>query len=78
MKRVKPCLVCGQENPYTEYYEDGWGVVEEHYFCNNCTYFIEMAYCEPIEGVIADFPTEYKERIEELHLKVYPQNCLPF
>lgn len=38
------CPVCGQRNKRETYYEDGIGLVESHYFCDNCGFADEMAY----------------------------------
>lgn len=82
MEKKVPCNVCGTENPYLWYSEDV-GLVEEHYYCENCGFFIEMAYSPSIIGMTVGYDDEkeeqdklekrekYKDRIKELGLKCY-------
>lgn len=47
---LKPCPICGKQNNYEAYYEE-CGLVEEHYYCNQCGYFIDSAYGQESEGI---------------------------
>lgn len=82
MKRKEPCSVCGTENDYFSYHEDV-GLVEEHYYCENCGFFVEMAYSPSICGMTTGYADEkeeqdklekrekYKDKIKELGLECY-------
>ncbi len=80
--RLKGRFYMEKKVPYLWYSEDV-GLVEEHYYCENCGFFIEMAYSPPIIGMTVGYNDEreeqnklekrekYKDRIKELGLKCY-------
>ena len=71
------CPVCGKENKYEYYSEYGWGIVEQHYYCDRCTYFLAQAYSHPADGISTDCPEEYLERAKELKLDFYKPEEIP-
>lgn len=77
-KEMMKCPVCGKENEYEYYSEFGWGIVERHYYCDRCTYFLEQGYTHPIAGISMDCPEEYLERVKELGLDFYELEEMPY
>ncbi len=77
IKETRKCPVCGKYNEYVSYSEFGWGTVEQHYFCDRCTYFAEQAYSPVCEGISTDCPEEYLERAKELKLDFYKPEEIP-
>ena len=77
IKETIKCPVCGKYNQYWSYSEWGFGTVEQHYYCDRCTYFIEQAYSPECDGISTDCPEEYLERVEELGLDVYEPEEIP-
>ena len=69
----KKCPVCGTSNPYSEYTEECWGVVEAHYHCPNCFYFEEGAYGPIYKGIVEGYPKEYTDTVKELRLHIYTE-----
>lgn len=72
-----PCSVCGTENDYFSFAED-IGTVEKHYFCENCGFFVEMAYSPELRGVVItnnknmlEQQKKYENIIKELSLEYY-------
>ena len=51
MEDVMKCPICNEENKHQIWTERGIGTVEEYYFCENCGYFMEMAYSPIHEGI---------------------------
>ena len=76
-KETRKCPVCGKYNEYTSYSEWGWGIVERHYYCPRCTYFIEQAYSTVCVGISTDCPEEYLEKAKELELDFYKPEVMP-
>lgn len=76
-KEMRKCPVCGKENEYEWYSEWGWGTVEQHYYCDRCTYFLEQVYNHPVAGISTDCPEEYFERVKELGLDFYDLEEIP-
>ena len=74
MFQTSKCPVCGKQNQYTSYSEWGVGVVEQHYYCDRCTYFVEQGY----DGISTDCPEEYLGRVRELGLDMYKPEEIPF
>ena len=76
------CPVCKTENDYFSWHEEV-GLVEQHYYCENCGYFIEMVYSPTLEGMLIGYVNEeeeldkknkrekYKDRIKELNLECH-------
>lgn len=77
MKGSMKCPVCGKINEYTAYSECGFGVVEQHYYCDRCTYFAEQTYSPVYEGVSTDCPEEYLDRVDELGLEFFNPEEIP-
>jgi len=77
VKELRKCLVCGKENKYTSYSEWGFGTVEQHYYCDRCTYFVEQVYSPVYVGISTDCPEEYLSRAEELKLDFYKPEEIP-
>lgn len=71
------CNVCGTENDYFSFSE--WvGVVEKHYFCKNCGFFVEMSYSPELRGMcitnnedMLEQQKKYENKIKELNLEYY-------
>ena len=72
-KREKKCPVCGTYNPYSEYTEECYGVVEVHYHCPNCYYFEEGAYGPIYKGIVEVYPREYADMVKDLNLAVFAE-----
>ena len=72
------CPVCGKQNQYTSYSEWGIGIVEQHYYCDRCTYFVEQCYSPVCDGISTDCPEEYLGRVRELGLDMYKPEEMPF
>jgi len=71
------CSVCGAENDYFSFAED-IGTVEKHYFCENCGFFVEMAYSPELRGMVVTNnknmlkqQKKYENIIKELSLEYY-------
>ena len=73
VKETRKCPVCGKYNEYISYSEWGFGIVEEHYYCDRCTYFVDKVYSPVYDGISTDCPEEYIDRVSELKLNI----CLP-
>ena len=71
------CPVCGKENKYDYYSEIEWGVVEQHYYCPRCTYFVDQAYSPVYVGISTGCPEEYLSRVDELGLDFYEPEEMP-
>ena len=71
------CPVCGTRNEYTTYSELGFGIIERHYHCPRCTYFVEQAYSPVCVGISTDCPEEYLERAKELKLDFFKPEEIP-
>ena len=72
------CPVCGKVNDYERFSEYNWGTVEQHYYCDRCTYFVEQVYSPVAEGISSDCPEEYKYKAKLLDLTVYAPEDVPF
>ena len=51
IESVMKCPICNQENSHQMWVEQGIGTVEEYYYCDQCGYFMEMAYSPVHEGI---------------------------
>ena len=51
MEDIVKCPICNEENKHQIWTERGIGTVEEYYFCENCGYFMEMAYSPVHDGI---------------------------
>lgn len=71
------CPVCGKEHNVTTYSEYPFGIIEYHFYCDKCTYFADMCYSPVYEGITDKYPSEYKDKIKELGLEVYPEEFVP-
>lgn len=71
------CPVCGKVNEFERYSEYYWGTVEQHYYCDRCTYFVEQVYSPVAEGISTDCPEEYKHKAEMLDLNFYKPEEIP-
>ena len=75
-KNLVECDVCGKQNEYICYSED-IGIVERHYFCDNCGFFVEQAYSSVLKGIsLGDEKMQlrrnsYKDKINQLKLETY-------
>lgn len=72
------CPVCGKVNEFERYSEDQWGTVEQHYYCDRCTYFVDQVYSPVVEGISSDCPEEYRDKVELFDLTVYAPEDIPF
>ena len=63
---TEECPVCGKRNEYFQFFEYGIGTVEQHYYCDRCTYFVEQGYSSVMEGISTDCPEEYVVKAKEL------------
>lgn len=77
MNSKERCIVCGTENDYFSFSEEV-GTVEKHYFCENCGFFIEMAYSPELSGIVitndenmSQQQKKYENIIKELSLEYY-------
>lgn len=77
IKEIRKCPVCGKENEYEAYTEYEWGNVEQHYYCDRCTYFLEQSYSHPYSGICTDCPEEYVEIAKEQGLEFFPPEAIP-
>lgn len=77
IKETRKCPVCGKYNQYESYSEWGFGTVEQHYYCDKCTYFVDQVYSPVCVGISTDCPEEYLGRVEELELDVYESEEIP-
>lgn len=84
MEQMMPCPVCGTSNKRVSHAESV-GVVEDHYICNRCGYFREMAYSPVFEGIAVPAgmdPQEhnklYGETINLMKIKVYDSTILDY
>lgn len=50
MERIEKCPVCGTENKRI-YDTLEYMICEDHYYCNKCGYFSEMAYSPVHDGI---------------------------
>jgi outer membrane protease len=76
------CDVCGKENDYFSFSEN-IGIVEKHYYCDNCGFFVEMSYSSEMRGMCVGYNDtkeehdktnkriEYADKIKELGLQCY-------
>ena len=71
------CPVCGTRNEYITYSELEFGIIERHYYCPRCTYFVEQAYSPVCVGISTDCPEEYLERAKELKLDFFKPEEIP-
>ena len=76
-QEISKCPVCGKDNQYTAYSEWGIGTVEQHYYCDRCTYFVYQVYSPVYDGISTDCPEEYLDRVRELKLDVYKPEEIP-
>lgn len=77
LEKWEPCPVCGKLNKNMAYVEGGWGIVEQHYYCEQCTYFVEQCYSPVVIGISSEYPKEYAETVKELGLDVYEPEEMP-
>lgn len=72
-----PCPICGTKNKREYEMESYWGgrfTCEDYYNCPVCSYFYFQSYCDPVEGVVEGFPSEYTETIVDKHYKIYTKS----
>lgn len=67
---VYQCPVCGAPVEIVRYSEYGWGIVEMHGYCENCTWTIEQCYSPVCQFIYKGFPEKYSDRVKELGLMV--------
>lgn len=72
-RNEKKCPVCGASNPYSEYTEECYGVVEIHYHCSYCYYFEEGAYGPIYKGIVEGYPKQYTDIVKDLNLSVFTE-----
>lgn len=83
MIELMKCPVCNTENN-RDYYTGPFGIEEDHYYCKNCGYSIEMSYgptftyMDTIAGSEEDRTRKshllevYADRIKQLGLEIDP------
>lgn len=76
MTQMKSCPVCGHTSRRVYYVGDTVGIVEDYYACSNCTYFYQMCYSKPIEGVNDKYPKQFEHTVKDLGLHIYPESEL--
>lgn len=70
MKKFKMiCPVCGKVNEFERYSEYYWGTVEQHYYCDRCTYFVEQVY-----SPVLDAEKTSANKAVDYHNKLYPDD----
>ena len=48
---MNKCPICGSKNYKFQFWtEFGWGIVEQHGYCEQCGYTINQAYSDTIDG----------------------------
>ena len=75
-KKVCECPVCGEPVEIVSYTEYGWGTVEQHGYCKNCTWTVDQCYSPVCQFILKGFPEKYSDRVKELGLLVIDQNDL--
>lgn len=73
---VSQCPVCGAPVEIVSYSEEGWGTVETHGYCENCTWTVDQCYSPVCQFILKGFPEKYSDRVKELGLLVIDQNDL--
>ena len=49
--KANKCPICGYEGfKDVHYAEWGWGIVEQHCYCDRCGYVVERSYSKPVVG----------------------------
>ena len=77
LEKLVQCPVCGKLNLDTAYTEAGFGIVEEHYYCDRCTYFVEKCYSPTVIGISSEYPKEYDNAVKKLGLHIYQPEEMP-
>lgn len=84
MEVQENCPICNKENSRI-YSTECVGVVEDHYFCEQCGYFRHMAYSPVIEGVAIpegmtpeEHNAKYGEIIAQKKLKMYHRSIFDY
>lgn len=77
MKESIKCPVCGKSNEYQSWSEWGFGTVEQHYYCDRCTYFVDQVYSPVCVGISTECPEEYLSKAKELELDFYEPEEMP-
>ena len=66
------CPICDSSNYRSRTYaEECWGIVEEHSYCPQCGYTIEMCYSDPVVGFMPSLAKGYKNKYDN---RYYPKN----
>ena len=68
-KHLIECPICHIKTfEYTSFSEDGWGIVEQHGYCDKCGYTVEQAY-SPVYEAFYDIKKGYKDAFGRYHPK---------
>lgn len=64
------CPMCGSKKyKYVSYSEFGWGIVEQHGYCDRCGYTIEQAYSQSIDGIEYPIRKGFRDYYGKYHAK---------
>ena len=68
-KHLIECPICHIKTfEYIFFSEDGWGIVEQHGYCDKCGYTVEQAY-SPVYEAFYDIKKGYKDALGRYHPK---------
>ena len=66
------CPICNSPNYRSRTYaEECWGIVEEHSYCPQCGYTVEMCYSDPVVGFMPSLTKGHRSKYDG---KYYPKN----
>ena len=69
LKHLIECPICHIKTfEYISFSEDGWGIVEQHGYCDKCGYTVEQAY-SPVYEAFYDIKKGYKDALGRYHPK---------
>ena len=68
-KHLIECPTCHSKTfEYISFSEEGWGIVEQHGYCDKCGYTVEQAY-SPVYEAFYDIKKGYKDALGRYHPK---------
>lgn len=68
-KHLIECPTCHSKTfEYISFLEEGWGIVEQHGYCDKCGYTVEQAY-SPVYEAFYDIKKGYKDALGKYHPK---------
>lgn len=69
LKHLIECPTCHAKTfEYISFSEEGWGIVEQHGYCDKCGYTVEQAY-SPVYEAFYDIKKGYKDALGRYHPK---------